>query len=322
MNLGAILLDSYRRLGYSSSPEGEITARLSAFADETQKEIVREPGCEQLLRIQLTFTTTADRAEYGLGMGLAKIAAVRDVASDQALRPMSESDYRMRVPDPSRERGKPLYYVPLALSPLALRPTTISPIFIKSDSALDVQTANWEVLLSSGEIRVGSTVLTGTTAVTFEALITSVIQVIDVYLSQAANGTVTIHQTSGTGTELGRITVGQTRVFRSQLALLPTPTEVLTLTVEGERDTTELINPTDEPILPPRFHPMIGIGIRKREFEFRGNQDRWMMADNEWQAWRGELRRFLDPTRGIIVPGGQRMGWSPFGGNFPAEFLR
>jgi hypothetical protein len=97
---------------------------------------------------------------------------------------------------------------------------------------------------------------------------------------------------------------------------------VRTFTVEGERDVTELIQPQDEPILPPRFHPMIGIGIRKREFEMRGNQERWMMADREWQEWRGELRRFLDPTKGMIVPGGQRVGWSPFGPTYPAEWYR
>jgi hypothetical protein len=235
---------------------------------------------------------------------------------------MSESDYRARVPDPSRESGSPLYYVPLALQPVALRPSNASEIFIKSTSASDTQTAHYELLTTGGEARVGSVTLTGATAVSLNTLITDVVQVLDLYLSQAASGTVTLHEDSGAGVEIGRITIGRTTAARAQLALFPTPSDVRTFTVEGERDTTELINPNDEPILPVRFHPMIGIGIRKREFEFRGNQDRWMMADNEWQAWRGALRRFLDPTHGIIVPGGQRIGWSPLGSTFPAERYR
>lgn len=322
MTLSAILLDSYRRLGFSASPEGEVTTRLSGFADEAQKEIIREPGCEQLLRVQLTFATVADQAEYALGMGLASISQVRDIDHEQPLRAMSEAEYRAKYPDPSRSGGFPLYYVPLALAPVALRTSDASQVFIKSDSALDVQTAYWTVLTSSGEVRTGSTTLTGVTALTLSSSITTIVQVLDIYLSQAANGTVTLHEDSGAGTEIARITIDQSKVTRKQLALFPTPSDVRTMTVEGERDVTDLIQPNDEPILPPRFHPMIGIGIRKREFALRGNSDRWMMEDRDWQAWRGDLRRFLDPTQGIVVPGGRRVGWSQLGPTFPAEWYR
>ena len=141
-------------------------------------------------------------------MGLASISSVRDVSNEMALHPMSEDDYRSRFPDPSMERGTPLYYVPLALSAVAIRPSNASEIFIKSTSALDIQTVYWSVLTSTGEVRTGNTTLTGVTAVSLNTGITTVVQVLSFYLSQGANGTVTLHEDSGLGAELARITVG------------------------------------------------------------------------------------------------------------------
>lgn len=318
--LSSILLDTYRVLGYSSVPSQDIVTRLSAFADQTQREIIREPGCEQLLRIQLTFASVADQAEYGLPMALARISQIRDIANERTLFPMSESEYRTRIPDTANFAGMPDYFVQLETAHVGLRPSNASELFLDSTSASDVQTAYWEVLTSGGEMRRGSTTMTGTTAVSLDTGLTTIIQVLDLYLSSPAVGTVTLHEDASGGTELGRITIGQTKVWRKQIALVPTPTDAWTYTVEGERDITPLLNPTDEPIVPPRFHEMISIGIRRREYEQRGNVERRMIADAEWREWRGQLRQYLDNTGGIFVPGGQVVGRSQMGPYFPADY--
>lgn len=323
MTLEDLLRDSYRRLGYSDEPDGQVTSRLAGFADEAQKEILREPGMEPLIRTTLTFTSTANQPEYGLPMGLSTIDSVRDVDGEIALLPMSEDEYRRKYVDPSRTTGRAYRYVPLSFGIAAQAPSTPSDIFAVSSSALDVQTCFWTVLLSTGEIRPGSVQLTGTTGLSISgSTLTNVSLIQDVYLSQAANGTVTLRQTSFFGTELARVSQGQTKPWRRQIALVPTPSDARVYTVIGTRAVTELLQATDEPVVPPRFHPMIGVGVRKREFELRGNMDRWAMADKEWREWIGDLRRYVDPTKGILIPGGQRTGWSSLGPNFPAEFYR
>lgn len=323
MTLEDILRDSYRRLGYSDEPEGAVTSRLAGFADEAQREILREPGMEPLIRTTLTFTSASGQSEYGLPMGLSTIDSVRDIDGEIALMPMSEDEYRRKYVDPSRTTGRSYRYVPLSFGIAAQAPSTPADVVIVSTSALDVQTAFWTLLSSVGEIRTGSVQVVGTSGVSLSSgTVTNVSQIIDVYLSQAANGTVTLRQGSTGGTELCRITQGYTKPWRRQLALVPTPSEARVYTVVGTRAVTELLQATDEPVVPPRFHPMIGVGVRKREFELRGNMDRWAMADKDWREWMTDLRRYVDPTHGLIIPGGLRTGWSSLGPNFPAEWYR
>lgn len=323
MTLEAILRDSYRRLGYKDQPEGLVTSRLMVFADEAQREILREPDFAQLLRVLTTFTSVANQAEYGLPLSLATIESVRDVAAEITLLPMSEDEYRRKYPDPSRTAGRSFRYVPLAVTVAGLAVSASgADVFIKSTAGADTQTAYWTVITDSGEVRSGSVPLAGSTAISLFGGTVLATQIVDLVLSQAANGTVTAHLLSGAGVELLRISQNQTKPSRRQIALVPTPTEARTYTVIGQRHTVELSQANDEPVLPPRFHPMIGVGIRKREFEVRGNMDRWAMADKEWQGWLSDLRRFLDPTHGLIVPGGLKTGWSSLGATFPAEFYR
>ena len=48
MTLSEMRADLYRRFNYAASPATDVTTRLTAFLNETQNEILSEPGMEAL----------------------------------------------------------------------------------------------------------------------------------------------------------------------------------------------------------------------------------------------------------------------------------
>lgn len=320
MTFAEILADLYRRLDYQTSPATAVTTRLKAFINETQREIVAEPGMERLLDTRLTFASVADQPEYGLPASLARIHSMRDISNAITLQPMSLARYRTSVPDPSRVTGVAEYYVLIGIGVQSIRPSNPSSIFAKSTSAADLQTLFWEVILDGGIPGIGSVTLTGATAVNIGAGST-VIELTDLYLSSAAVGTITIHEDSGSGTQLAVINPGSLRPQSTRIALVPTPSDVRTYTIDGERELADMVQDTDQPVLPPRHHRLLAIGSRMKEYEFRGDLERRAVAESEYQRAIGNVRLEISPfaSEGVIVPGGRRVGWSNLGPSFPAD---
>lgn len=318
MTFAALLDDCYRRLGYQTSPASDVVTRLKAFLNETHREILGEPGFERLLEARGTFPSVADQAEYGLPAAIVRVHAIRDIANRIALRPMSLAQYRA-IADPSSFTGTPEYYVLLGIGPAAIRPSNASSIFAKSTSASDTNTLHWEVI-SGGAVGTGSVTMTGATAVDIGAG-SAVVQISDIYLSVAAVGTVTIHEDSGSGTELARIAPGQIRPQFWRVALAPTPADVRTYTVDGEREVTDLVQTTDQPVLPDRHHRLLAIGARMKEYELKGDLERRAITESEFKTALGNLRLEISPfaSEGVIVPGGRRVGHSQLGPDYPAD---
>jgi hypothetical protein len=182
-------------------------------------------------------------------------------------------------------------------------------------------TLHWEVILTTGRTVTGQTTLTGTTAVSLDTSLTGtsgIVQVSDLYVSQALNGTLTIHEDSGAGTELGRINIGNLREYRWVVALAPTPSGVNSYIVEAERQMTDLVQPSDEPVLPPRFHGLLLHGLRRKEYEFKDDQTRYLQADKDYQHLLGLLRASLVGS-GSMVPGSRVSERSRLGAWFPAD---
>jgi hypothetical protein len=321
VTLSALLGDLYRRLGYQSSPAAEVTTRLTAFLNETQREILSKPGRERLIEARVTLASVAAQPEYGLPASLARIFTVRDIANEITLQPMSPARYRAVTPDPSSFTGTPDYYVPLGLGAWARRPSDASELFAKSSDATDTtQTLHFEVALANGNVRTSSVALNGITAVSLSAALTTIVQINDLYLTAVTAGNVTIHEDSGSGAELARINLGQLRSWVQRIALVPTPADVRTYTIDGEREVTDLVQANDEPALPPRFHRMLGMGARMKEYEVKGDLERRAVAESEFDAAERDLNLELSPfPDAVIVPGGRTMGRSRLGPHFPAD---
>ena len=318
MTLTSMLADLYRRFNYQSNPATEVTTRLTAFLNEAQRDIIGEPGFASMLRATITFASVADRAEYQLPPVIAQILSIRDTASRRTLERVSEEWYRRYISDPASDTGLPWAYAPIGLRSGTARPSDASELFAKSTAAGDTQVLHYEVVTSEGNTRTGTVTLNGTTAVSLSASITSIVEVSDLYLASAAVGTVTIHEDSGVGTQLGQINIGNTREQRWIIALVPTPSSVLTYTADAERNLTDLVQGTDEPQLPSRFHAAVLYGARMKEADFKDDLQRYSTAKAAYDDILGQMRAFL-AGYGSIVPGGTPVGISSLGAQFPAD---
>ncbi len=292
MTLTDLQADCYRRLGFAVSPASDTVTRITAFLNETQQEILSDPGMEALLYDAITFASVASQATYGLPPSVAAVRQIRDAATRIPLLPMSLSEYRRTYPDPSAVSGVASRWVDLGFGAVAIQPSNASELFIKSTSASDTNTVYVEGIRTGGYPIAYSTTMTGVTAKSISAAYTDVVEVTKLYLSAVAVGTVTLLEDSGIGTELARIPIGQTNARYRQIALAITPSAVVTYSIDYERDATALINATDEPVIPPRFHRLLGVGARMREYE-KQDQRRYLQAQAEYLFGVKKLKHFV-----------------------------
>lgn len=311
-----ILQDSYRRLGFSSSPASDVQTRIKAFANETHRAILSDPDLTHLRDGSMTFASVADQAEYGLTPAGIRIASITERTNDRRLVEMSLDD--LRTLDPAlTATGDPEAYIRLGNAAVALQPSDASELFLKSTSASDTQVAYVEGFTTGGYPRADSVTLTGTTAVSLDTGITTWIRVTKVYLASNAAGVVTLHEDSGSGTELARIGIGQKSTRYQGLQLYPTPSQAITYYVDGQFAITDLVQDTDTPLLPDDFHDLIGLGVRVKEYE-KTDDKRIMLARQEFELRRRALRYWVISSGDASRAGnGVGLGWSSLGPWFP-----
>lgn len=313
----------YADCGHGPDPGSAVQTRIRRDLNDAVRVVLSEPGMDRLLDSDqpATFASVANQTRYGLP----DIAAIRHIfeqTNDWILRVMSLADYRRIEPDPVNHTGTPTHYVPIGRVAVAVEPSTASELFIKSTSASDVGMAFIEGTITGGYTRTVSVRMTGVTAVSFSTAITSFIDVTDVYLSTPAVGTVTLTQTSGAGTELSRITIGQTRQTYLGFYLWPTPAAAITYLVDYRKTFTEMVQNTDEPPFAPEFHPMCPAYARMRECERRGETDQIAIAASQWNRWLSRLKYAVrsDPDDLPVAGRGRRVGHSRLGSYTPADY--
>jgi hypothetical protein len=291
MTFSQILADVYRRTGFSSSPASDVSTRIKAFVNEVQQDILSEPGMEFLLNDLVTFASVANQQQYGLPVEVTKIKLLWDTTSMLVLSPMSVGEYRQLYPNPASVTGTPRRYVDLGFDAVSVEPSDASTLYVLSSSASDTGTAYIEGIRSGGYPFSDSVVMTGATAVA--TTYTDIISVTKFYLSTAAVGTVTLREDSGTGTTLATLAIGQTYARYHRIALAPTPSAVITYSVECERLVTDMAQDTDEPVLPPQFHRLLAIGARAKEYEKQNQIQRWQVARGEFQEELKKLKFWI-----------------------------
>jgi hypothetical protein len=292
LTLSELLADLYRRNGYATSPASEITTRYTALLNETQAEILSRPGLASLLHGSLTFASVADVPTYGLPQAVARVKAIYETTNDQRLTPISLDTYRSALPDAAAVTGTPYNFVDLGFLGVAKQPSDASSIFVDSTSASDTNTAYLEGYRTGGYFVSKSVSMTGTTAVNISSAITDWLFLTKFYISAAAVGEVTLHEDASGGTELARIPLGQTHARYRRIALAPTPSAAVTYTVDFEFDPQNLVNAMDEPILPPRFHRLLGLGARMKEYE-KKDDDRFRGAKALFDEGLSDLIYFV-----------------------------
>lgn len=319
MTFADLLSDVYRRTRYSSSPASDVVTRIKALCNETQQELAEDPRLASLLRGTTTFATTASQAAYGLPPNIGRLTKIRDTSNRWALRQESLDWYRTVWTDTTDE-GTPDRYVLLGPKPVKLQPSAATGVWAVSSSGSDTAiTASLEAIRTGGYVHQPSaTTLTGTSRVQLGSQ-TDYEEITDFYLSAAPVGDVSLYDAASNGNVLAVIPKGQTRATYPWIAFVPTPSASITYALDYERIVTDLVNNTDEPYwLPAQFHRLIGLGARKKEYEFQAD-DRLVVAADEYDKTLRLLLAYVNaPPDAVLVPGGRRFGRSDLGSQYPA----
>lgn len=312
--------DTYRRLNKATSPDTATTTRIKAFINQRHRTLMSEPGMDQLRNATTTFASVAATARVALAQTITRVNAIYQTTENRRL---GERDLDwLRSVDPQQTSGTPTVYVPLGYEYAAKQPSNASQVWVKSTSASDVGTLRIEGVRTGGYPASASVTLTGTTAVQVGTF-SDWTQIDKVFSSAAAVGAITVHEDSGTGTELAQIRIGAYRPYYFVILLWPTPAGVLTYSVDYTREITDMAQDTDEPLLPTDFHDLLSMGARLDEYE-KTDDKRFTVAASEWQRKFVMLQYWLHgraSARKIPRAMSGRVGISDLGGNYPADIF-
>lgn len=296
MTLNQLEQDCYRRLGFNTgTPDTATQTRIRSYLNETQQEILSEPGMESLLYDTMTFASVASTPEYSvLPASMARIRHVYDTTNLIPLRPESLAWYRAMYPSATASTGLPDVYVDLGTWAVSAQPSNASELFVISTSASDgaATTAYLEGYRTGGYFASVSKAMNGVTGVSFGATLTDWVEITKFYVTVAAVGTITLREDSGAGTALSTIPIGSLYARYRRLALAICPASAVTYTVDYERDVSDMAVATDEPVLPVRFHRMLATGARMKEYE-KQDQPRFTMAARDFARDLTKLKAFV-----------------------------
>ena len=305
----------YGRLNKNrTSVDSTTQTRIREFVNERHRRLLSMPGMTHLRADTATFASVANQSRYALA-NVAAVSRLWETTNDRALDPLSLDEYRAINPDPSNAAGTPTHYVFRGYEPVAKHPADASAIFLKSTSASDTQLAYVEVDLTDGYPLSLSVSLTGTTAVNLSSSLTTAIRIRKVYLASAAVGVVTLHEDSGTGTELARIGVGQTKQRYWVFDLHPQPSGANTYVADVTLAITDLAQDTDEPRLPEDFHDLLVLGGALDEL-IKINDPRYAVVKSEYDERIADLKYAI--ARQSAGQSTSISEWSRLGAAFPA----
>lgn len=265
MNLTAILADLYRRLDFSSAPPAATTTRLTAFVNTTQRQLLTIPGMDNQRDDTITFASVAAQSRYGLPQAVTRVESITDRTTMLRLSLSTLDELRSR--DPGLVMTGPSdSYVLHGFQQVATQPAAATGLWAVSTSGSDVQNGFIETVRTGGYQTVGAAVvLTGVTRKALGALVDH-IEVTKFYVSSAAVGAISLYDAAAAGNELARIPIGGTYARYLGIQLYPTPASAITYHVDYGRAAFDLVNGTDEPLLPEDFHYLLIEGALIKEW--------------------------------------------------------
>jgi len=266
-------------------------ARLVSYLNQRQRRLLTLPGIAHMREATVTFSSVASQPNYTLA-NIAKISRLSETTNTRVLYEMSQQDYRLVQPD-TTITGTPEAFVWTGRQAVATQPADASALFVKSSSAADISaTVYVEGIVTGGYRQTASVLLTGTTAVNVASTVSTWLRVDKFYLSAACVGTITLTEDSGGGTTLAVIPIGYLRTGYTGFALYPTPSSVITYTVDVTREITDLAQDTDTTVLPDDFSDVLVLGALADEYQHLSD-DRWLAAVAEYSQRVKDLQYWL-----------------------------
>jgi hypothetical protein len=300
--------------------------RIRAYINDWHRRILTQPGLERLRDDVITFPTVASTSRYALPLAVAKIQRIYEPTTNRIRLVERSLDWLRNMP--STTSGVPEAWIPIGYTAVAVQPSFVTStgtaLWIKSSNASDttekVYIEGSQVGASQGDWFGFSTSLNGTTSVQCGTL-SDAVQVNKFYLDAACQGAVSLMTLTAAGTTLATIPAGQLKAQYFSIILWPTPSSAWTMSVDYTRVVTQLIQPTDSPLLPEDFHYLLGCGARANEYELKKDFMAQQAIMRDVQTGMIRLMDFvLNNDDYIVVPGQQPRGtrFSNIGSWFPA----
>lgn len=263
MNLLQVQQAVYRRVKLADSPSTADITRITQFINLWYRRILARPGMEQLRDTTLTFATVANQKKYGLPQALVKVRDLYDVTNQRRIYPMKLEELRTADPGLTSTAATVDRWLPLngwAATAVELTSTGVG-LWAVSDAAGDTTQKVYAETTRLGGVRAGlavalGTTLTGITRVRLGTL-GDHIDVVKLFLDAVPVGTLSLYDAATLGNLLATITPGRTAARYYMIQLYPTPSAVVTITVDCQRSIEDLTLPTEEPLLPEDFHQVL-----------------------------------------------------------------
>lgn len=217
--------------------------------------------------------------------------------------------------------GYPLRYAVVGYQPVSRQPSAATGLWAVSSAAGDTTQHAFVESLTTGaypnQTISGGTALNGTTRVQIGTL-TSHVEVTKFYLDAPGVGSISLYDAVTAGNELARIPIGLTTARYLGVAWHPVQTADVTLYADVTRAVFDLVNGTDEPMLPPDFHYVVTLGARMKEYE--------VLDDARVAQARADYVKGQNALRSWVLNDGDRIaslrpvpvGWSSLGAMYPA----
>jgi hypothetical protein len=326
MNLLGLQNDLYGRLAFDSTTvAAAVTTRLTRYLNEGQRAILARKGLSKLRRAVMPFTSSTTSPFCVLPQAAVRVIAIADRTNMRTLQELSLQDLRAEDPGLTSVSASPHGYVIVDLSAsVAFDPSAAAELFVISTDAADgaTKTAFLEGITTGGYPRSASAVLNGVTGVSFGATIIDWIAVTKFYLGLSAGGLttaagrVTLRQTSGAGTELARIPIGRAYARYTRIQLWPSPTTALTYSADVERHVEDMVQPSDEPLVPEDFSHLLVDYAMTLEYQRQGKVSLLAGATAKYLDGVNELIAFVNRTTGA-ANGARERRFSQLGSYFP-----
>lgn len=319
MQLSEVLSQLYARLDFESAPPAAVTTRLTSFVNATQREVLRRKGMGPLHQRVLPFVTVADDPFAVLPQGMTKVVLVMDRSNNRRIWPKSMAWIQNR--DPGQElTGPPDVFTVLdyASAVRADPLTTGESLSAVSTSNTDTsQTLYVQGITDAGLVQSGTIALNGVVPSTLPGVNNWVV-ITRWWMGGgvgASAGTVTLSTASGI--ELGSIAPLQFTPRYTRLQLNPTPASVQTLYAYGLVSVPDIVQASDETLIPDDFIDVLVMGALEKEYLKREKVSMAGTFGNKKEAIIAELRSYLaspQEAKGVGMDGFSALGpWFPAG---------
>ncbi len=327
MNLLQISQAVYRRVKLADSPSAGDVTRIQQFINQRYRKILSRPGMDQFRDTTFTFATVSGQLKYGLPQALSRVRNIYDLTNQRRILPRTVDWLRNVDPGLTSTSSFTEFWIPLngwGAEAQELTSTGVG-LWAVSSAAGDTTQKVFVETTRLGGVRGGTavaagTTLTGTARVAIGSLADHV-EVIKFYLDTTAVGAVSLYDAAAAGNLLSTITIGRTNARYYMLQLYPTAGAAVTLSVDAQRAIQDMVQATEEPLMPEDYHMVLVHGAAYDEWRNR-DDTRAQGELEEMNALIGELRHNVMSTPDEIPvqrgPRGQGERVSRLGGYYPS----